>query len=70
MVGIEVKELRAAFRAWQRHRDHSRLLDAVRAVEERRGAENPPPPAQESGGKARLEREQLRLICFDLVTGG
>ncbi len=69
MVGIEVKELRTAFRAWQRQRDLPALLEAVEALKEQRGTEALQEASQESV-REQLGRGQLRLICFDLVTGG
>lgn len=70
MVGADVKELRGAFRQFQKKPDVQALLEVVEKVRSRtEGA-----PAQETTEGADrtrpLTRQQLRLICFDLVTGG
>ena len=70
MVGVQVKELRTASRQYQKKPDIQVLLAAVGTIQERVGGV----AEQELGSAADrprpLSRDQLRLICFDLVTGG
>lgn len=70
MVGAQVKELRTAFRSFQKRPDVQALLSAVELLREKSGGGE---EAETFGAPERprpLTREQLRLICFDLVTGG
>jgi hypothetical protein len=69
MVGVAVRELRSAFRFFQKKPDIQALLVAVEALREKTGRAIEP----ETGALEKprhLTRDQLRLICFDLVTGG
>ena len=69
MVGAEVKELRTAFRSWRNSGELPALLEAVEALRVRRGGEVCQAPIEDSS-RSELDRDQLRLICFDVVTGG
>ncbi len=68
MLGVEVKELRTAFRSWQRSGQFPALLDAVETLKDRRGETFQ--TSIRRTGQVELDREHLRLICFDLITGG
>jgi superfamily II DNA or RNA helicase len=70
MVGVEVKELRAAFRLFQKKADIQSLLAAVESLREKSGEAVDLEPTSEVERVRSITREDLRLICFDLVTGG
>jgi len=69
MVGVAVKELKAAFLLFRKKPDVDKLLGAIEALRERNGGALAPEAEQPEKPRP-LTREQLRLICFDLVTGG
>jgi hypothetical protein len=70
MVGVAVKELRSAFRLFQKKPDIQALLGAVENLREKTGGVMAAPEAGTSERPRHLTRDELRLICFDLVTGG
>jgi hypothetical protein len=73
MVGAELKELRRAFRTWQKNRDLGGLLLSVGGLCDQRGSEsmrNASANGELKEAKGPLtEREELRLICVQLITG-
>lgn len=70
MVNVEIRELRAAFRRCQNAGDVAELLATVEALRDNAGGAETPESAAYSVSAETLRRDQLRLICFDLITGG
>jgi hypothetical protein len=69
MLAVQVRELRQAYRDFQRKPEIKALLATV---DELRGKVGAPQVHQQSPGSepvGQLSREDLRLICFDLITG-
>ena len=70
MLSVQVKKLRQAYLQIQRGGEIKGLLDCVEGLREERGMG---PVAGESGAapaKIRITRGDLRLVCFDFVSGG
>jgi hypothetical protein len=70
MLAVQVRELRQAYRDFQRKPEIKTLLGTV---DELRSKVGEPQVNQKSPGRgsvSQLSREDLRLICFDLITGG
>lgn len=65
MLAVQVRELRKAYNSFQRSSDIGRLLNglelSLKDVAERNGDENSKPSMS-------LNREDLRLICFEIIT--
>jgi len=69
LVGAELKELRQVFQRWKKKKDLSALLQAVEDMKDQRGA-GQAVDAPQTSSDAEIRREDLQLICFQLVTGG
>jgi hypothetical protein len=70
MLAVQVHELRQAYSNFQRKPEIKTLLGTV---DELCGKVGAPQAHQQSPGRGaggHLSREELRLICFDLITGG
>ena len=70
MLAVQVRELRQAYRDFQHKAKVNTLLATI---DELRGKVGEPQVHQQSSGSgpvSQLSREDLRLICFDLITGG
>jgi hypothetical protein len=70
MLAVQVRELRQAYRDFQRTAEVKALLATVDELRSRVGE---PQARQQSSGMgpvSQLRREDLQLICFDLITGG
>jgi hypothetical protein len=70
MLAVQVRELRQAYRDFQRQAEIKALLATV---DELRGKVGEPQARHQSPGSGpviQLSREDRRLICFDLITGG
>jgi hypothetical protein len=68
MLTIQVRKLRQSFRAFQGSRDIKSLLSNIEDLGEASGGnEAGKGPAERT---KELKREDLRLICFDLLTSG
>ena len=68
MLAIQVRKLRQYFKEFQGSRDIRSLLGNIEAVRETSGGnEAGKGPAERT---KELKREDLRLICFDLLTSG
>ena len=68
MLAVQIKELRQAYRVFQADHGIQGLLSAVRSLKENYGGESP-----ESAVKPltpSIKRSDLKLICFDFVSGG
>lgn len=71
MVRVNLKELRRAFREFQRGASIESLLASVEAMRDTgEPVASDGPLTNRGDAGAPLSRDQLRLICFDLVTGG
>ena len=70
MLAVQIRELRQAYSNFERKPELKTLLGTV---DELRGKVGAPQAHQQSpgcGAGGHLSREELRLICFDLITGG
>ena len=68
MMHTQIVTLRSAHREFQRDGDVNRLLEAVEDIRRRfgeQGREERPSPT-----KPAINRDDLRLICFDLISSG
>jgi superfamily II DNA or RNA helicase len=70
MLKVQVVELRRAYKEFQRNRDIKALLTAVEGMRSAYGEQPVNSHLAGSTSLDELRREDLRLICFDLVTGG
>jgi hypothetical protein len=68
MRKTQVTSLRQAYKEFQRSGGIKVLLDAVEDVRARFG-ESSAPSASETKSSVTLSREELRLICFDVLSG-
>jgi len=64
MVGVQVRELRAAHTQYQQVGEVGRLLDAVLSMRETYGENGKARPAVPAES---ITREDLRLVCFDYI---
>jgi superfamily II DNA or RNA helicase len=68
MLTVQIRTLRQVYKDFQISTDVKALLDSVLALVERFVAEDS--PGNGSGGAGSpLSRDDLRLICFDVITG-
>ena len=68
MLSIQIRELRAALRSFKAIGQAQELIEAVRRL---KGIVAEPDALAYSGApRAALRREDLRLICFDFLSGG
>lgn len=68
MLTMQVRKLRQCFRDFQGNNDIKLVLNQIQALREASGGEQ---LTKESSAKFKqLRREDLRLICFDLLTAG
>lgn len=70
MLAVQVRELRLAYKGFQQKADIKALMAAIEGLREKFGEQR---ALSHSGGarpSGQLSREDLRLICFDLLTGG
>lgn len=70
MLKVQVSELRRAYKEFQGKGDIQALLVAVQRVGEGYGEQQKTGHTFASTSVCEMRREDLRLICFDLVTGG
>jgi hypothetical protein len=70
MLAVQVRELRQAYRDFQRKPEIKALLGTVDELQGKVGAPQANHQSPGSGAVHLLSREDLRLICFDLTTGG
>jgi hypothetical protein len=67
MLTVQIKELRKTYKQFQAAEDIKELLESVEQLRTEFGAE---PETQEAQGPSiSIKREDLRLICFDVITG-
>ena len=65
---VQIKELRKIYKSFQANGEISELLASLEALRE-----DSSPPNQHDGngeGPVRLERSDLKLVCFDVISGG
>ncbi len=70
MLAVQVRDLRQAYKDFQRKGDVKVLLEMVEGLREGFGEQRAAVQRKEVAPVKSLNREDLRLICFDLVTGG
>jgi hypothetical protein len=68
MLKVQVTALRRYFREFQSRGDIKLLLDAVENMRKKFGWEATISENSKIGAGPRLTRDDLRLICFELVT--
>jgi hypothetical protein len=62
MAGVQVKELRALFKGFQKEKDVSSLTESILGMSAKYGDVK---PRQGTAAPEKLKRDELRLICFD-----
>lgn len=67
LLAVQVRELRQAYKDFQRKGDIKAFLAAVEDLRKRFGGEQTPHGGAGATTGNRLTREDLRLICFDLI---
>ena len=70
MLAVQVRELRQAYKEFQRIGDIKTLLNTIDDLRNKFGTQETNSSNGKPGPVSKLNREDLRLICFDLVTGG
>ena len=70
MLAVQVRDLRQGYRDFQRKADIKALLSAVEDLRKKFGEQQANTHGAGARPIGRLSREDLRLICFDLVAGG
>ena len=69
MIQANIRELRQAYKAFQSRGDIQALLDKTTQLQTESGKEHTEKQASENGGRRSYTRDDLRLICFDILTG-
>lgn len=67
MLSVQVRELRVALRSFKAAGQVTVLIDAVRKL---RYIVSEPGPINGGASRSGLRREELRLICFEFLSGG
>ena len=70
MLAVQVRELRQAYRDFQRRAEVKTLLGKVDDLRSKVGAPQAHHQSPDSWPVNQLSQEDLRLICFDFITGG
>ncbi len=70
MLIVQVRDLRQAYKEFQGKGDIKALLAAINDLREKFGSEQMTENHSKFGSVVDISREDLRLICFDLVSGG
>jgi hypothetical protein len=70
MLAVQVRKLRQAYRDFQRKAEVKTLLATVDELRSKVGEPQAHQQSRGSGPGGKLSRDDLRLICFDLITGG
>jgi hypothetical protein len=68
MLGVQVKELRKTFKRFQADGDIIQFLEDVERISSDTGTTDQSPPSGVAPAKM-IERDELRLICFDVISG-
>jgi hypothetical protein len=68
MLNIQVNALRKAYREFQQEGKIKDLLDAVGDLRNKFGEASSVSREGQNGPKRELAREDLRLICFDVIS--
>jgi len=70
MMTVQVKQLRTAYKEFQADGAIEGLLQVANALREKYAAQATAQVPSGNGPLARISRDDLRLICFDVVSGG
>jgi len=70
MLAVQVREVRRAYTTFQQEGDVNSLLAAIGGLRDKYGEQRATTHSAGAGPVGELSRANLRLICFDLVTGG
>jgi Helicase conserved C-terminal domain len=69
MMTVQVRELRRAYQTFQRDSDIKALLSALNGMRET-FAQSSPDTSGDLTSRPQLRRDDLLLVCFDLINGG
>jgi hypothetical protein len=70
MLTVQVRNLRQAYKDFQAKPDIDLLIGTVEGMLQKLGGEQATHTSSESKPPIELKRDDLRLICFDFVSGG
>lgn len=68
LLTVQIRELRRAFKSFQDSADVKQLLEVIEGLRKSFGTE--PTEERRLSGRITLDRSDLRLICFDVISGG
>ncbi|MCI0421556.1 MAG: helicase, partial [Acidobacteria bacterium] len=70
MFNVQLSALRKAYKAFQGHKDVKQLLSDLAELQAATPNANGTPDSSANLTSPNLTRDDLRLICFDVVSGG
>jgi len=70
MLKVQVDTLRKVYKNFQGKRDAKIILEAIQELRERFGEQRATTSTAPSESVGLLRREDLKLICFDFISGG
>jgi hypothetical protein len=70
MQNVQVAELRKIYRAHQQTQSIQELIAAIEAMRSAYGVDRRPQAEQTGKSFRKLNREDLSLICFDVLSDG
>jgi SNF2 family DNA or RNA helicase len=70
MMSVQVSQLRKLYREFQKTASITSILASIDSMQSESGGGSRETEATGSGSPVQLEREDLRLICFDVISGG
>ncbi len=70
MMGVQVKAVRSAYGQFQEDGDIQQLLQRIMSLREEYDGEPAESDEKPTTGPAGITRDELRLICFEVVTNG
>ncbi len=68
MQNVQVSELRRIYKAYQQTQSIAELIAAIEAMRSAYGVDIKPPAENPEKPPPKLKREDLRLICFDVLS--
>jgi hypothetical protein len=70
MLPVQLKELRKLYKGSQRDESIAKLITGIEGMQSAVGSTpDPDPTATDHPHAVKLRREDLRLICFDVLSG-
>ena len=70
MQNVQVAELRKIYKAYQQTQSIQELIAAIEAMRSTYGVDRRPQAEQAEKSLRKLNREDLRLVCFDVLSDG